>query len=792
MGEVKAQTEWTQSVTDEDAGVTYIFESPVEVGRYWNDDIFVVQNGNDIVIDKITPNSSIGDNGRVINGASIQPGDSQWDQGFDSNVYVVDYNSELNVDPAQTEVSLVISENDFPDGLSLVKAVSNTSENVTNRTSISDYSILTIVSSIPAENAFRPSVSSKSKESKYSLTDLSLAAFKDLPMIDELSNPKDFFHYTDSTIQSWHTTGSWSRGLYANNDFNEYGDYRLDDMVNAFLTLHSDASPADKLKLLSAFVQMGLDYNGTYESGERWPEGTKTTDVKPLMLIAGMALYDENIKANVEGRSIFDNAQQYVYGDENIAGLTAFNSGSTKKSQFGQNYNEDQIGLPEWVPHQYSSGTPDISSDGYRGINSDHVAALSLFVEMIGDGEGREVWGNEAFFDYGDRSYYFYQHDDAPFLGAHSPTKTWKWFYENFADSYRLDGKWKGRPEIITNLSIVYENNSVSLILPEYYSDNGSPIVRTDIRFSSDGENWTEVIDYKSGEEVHGLRADTFYYFQARHVNELGQANWSFNKFDITNQKFYEELLKLDLDIVPNEYDFDWIRYDRPGHYIELLKSFLDGVDEMPVIELLEDVMTGVIFTSDLSSDTPNDTGKGESDDLTNIFLGTSQSDKLIGGKLKDSIFGKGGDDLVIGRSANDIILGGEGNDEIRGGAGSDEIRGGKDSDSLNGGIGDDFLYGGAGDDVLYGNEGSDALKGKKGNDIFIFSSGIDTIIDFDRFGDDKIDLRSVDVVGSVEDLFENHLQQAGENVEIVISPINKTVLLDTDLGDLSASDFLL
>ena len=69
----RAATELVTQVTHEATGVTYHFAEPVEVGYYWNGDIFVVNNGKDIVIESITPESNPLGDARVMNGAVLQP-----------------------------------------------------------------------------------------------------------------------------------------------------------------------------------------------------------------------------------------------------------------------------------------------------------------------------------------------------------------------------------------------------------------------------------------------------------------------------------------------------------------------------------------------------------------------------------------------------------------------------------------------------------------------------------------------------------------------------------------------
>lgn len=196
-----------------------------------------------------------------------------------------------------------------------------------------------------------------------------------------------------------------------------------------------------------------------------------------------------------------------------------------------------------------------------------------------------------------------------------------------------------------------------------------------------------------------------------------------------------------------------------------------------------------------------------------NDFLyGERGADSLFGGDGDDSLFGGNGHDRLYGDDGNDRLLGGHDDDRLYGGRGQDRMYGndgldrlyggssadimigGNDRDYLNGGIGNDRLYGGNGFDQLYGNAGNDLMVGGSGSDDFIFKSGQgDNIIrDFDALdnGEDII-LRGVTAITSYSDLAANHMEQSGANVVIDDGQGLTITLVNVDLGDLGARDFL-
>lgn len=132
---------------------------------------------------------------------------------------------------------------------------------------------------------------------------------------------------------------------------------------------------------------------------------------------------------------------------------------------------------------------------------------------------------------------------------------------------------------------------------------------------------------------------------------------------------------------------------------------------------------------------------------MANLGVATELSDILIGGTSDDEILGGGGNDIIDGGSGpdhldggagRDVVLGGSGDDVIgagagrnvlRGGSGDDVVSGGADRDFLRGDTGADALHGHGGDDRLWGDEGNDTLSGGAGDDLLAGGSGDDQMV---------------------------------------------------------------
>lgn len=190
----------------------------------------------------------------------------------------------------------------------------------------------------------------------------------------------------------------------------------------------------------------------------------------------------------------------------------------------------------------------------------------------------------------------------------------------------------------------------------------------------------------------------------------------------------------------------------------------------------------------------------GTGDDSLN---GGLQADNLYGGAGRDTLegedgldrlFGGDGDDLAYGGTGDDGLFGEAGNDLLDGGDGNDRFFGGTGNDTLLGGAGNDEIHGGAGYDTITGGTGNDTITGDFNADIFIFADGYgqDQINDFDALNDfEKIDLSGVSAITGLSDLISDHLSQVGSDAVIDTGGGDRITLINVDISDLDANDFL-
>lgn len=110
----------------------------------------------------------------------------------------------------------------------------------------------------------------------------------------------------------------------------------------------------------------------------------------------------------------------------------------------------------------------------------------------------------------------------------------------------------------------------------------------------------------------------------------------------------------------------------------------------------------------------------------------------------------------------------------------------------MSGNDGVDDIRGCKGHDLIAGGGGNDRLQGNAGDDTFIFGqgSGRDRIVDFDRSGDDSLDLTDFGFA-DFEALSQN-MVQIGDHVLIDLGDGDEILLLNTNILDIEASDFML
>ena len=601
----RAATELVTQVTHEATGVTYHFAEPVEVGYYWNGDIFVVNNGKDIVIESITPESNPLGDARVMNGAVLQPDNDSF-TAFDSSGqpgYYRDYeNFEAhNVDPGKTGQPLVVKYSDHPGGASLVKAVSleDLSE-ARDRSAIEEFSVLTVVAEAPPEGAFRPPVSGTDKTSHYTIDDLDFSKLQNVEILDSQKDISEFDLYKTATFASWTTSGDPARYTHPDKYHDGYGDYQMDAMAYAFMALHSNYSDAEKADLYAALVQTGIDYAGTVQDGKTWwALGGLNNQIKPFVVLAAVGLNSEELaEAADPATNAYSEDKQFRYVDEALIGAENFDWGGNKNPKLGEEYQEGQLGAPEWfIVEDGDRADPSLDA-AYRWINSNNQPVTALVMEMLGDGEGRAVWNNEAYFDYADRIRNIT--DIELYKALHKPHDAWVDFVGAYADQFSTQPDWVGVPEVVSSLEALPNGAGITVRISGPKYDGGSEIIRTDFRYSADRENWETLEDVPDEFAITDLPENSPLFVQARYVNAVGEGPWTGNSFTTSNKNLVAELLNANLITEETiSQNGGAARFTLSEAYKDALRGILDGADNQGELHILENHVEGFIVTGE-------------------------------------------------------------------------------------------------------------------------------------------------------------------------------------------------
>ncbi len=264
------------------------------------------------------------------------------------------------------------------------------------------------------------------------------------------------------------------------------------------------------------------------------------------------------------------------------------------------------------------------------------------------------------------------------------------------------------------------------------------------------------------------------------------------------------------------------------------------GSTNAQTINLVTNVNIGGTANNDTLISIENVIGSNTNGDM---ITGSAGANEIHGLGAADILRGYNGDDFIFGDAGNDFLYGGRGADALDGGAGIDwamyndssagvtvnltgtgengyaqgdtytaienvfgsnfgdtitgdnginKIFGDDGNDSIDGAGGRDNIRGGTGNDTLDGGAGTDGLRGDAGNDVFVFMAGnaLDNVLDFDDFGNDRVDLSSFGFTSYTD--VQAIMGQVGDHVRIDLGGSDVLLLRSTLLADMGADDFIL
>lgn len=381
-------------------GITYQFQQPVQAGQFVNGDWFVV--GPATLVDITPPCTTL--NGRVLNGAMINPDPSTRQHGYDTHMYGGGapqlYIPSLNV-AANLSASnpLVLQPNQ-----ALIKSISHTATQ--SILALSTCSVLTVVAEVPPQGSFRPPYAGDDHIPRYDLGMLDLDA---LQSVAPAANMPAFATVMPTFERPWldHSPGWESRYFHPRLNMPDYGRDLASAFNEAALMCNTNAPLADRQALAIRLVQIGIDVHGNKSNGCWWEgSGGHGSGRKFPILFAGALLHDTamlNTGLAFPSHRTLSGSHTAHFGEDCQTFVVEQTSATQINWGYG-GYTATEIGLPEYGFSHVSWPVNDRVSwtaDSYRlCCTANAWIGGVLCARMMGL---QDAWAHDALFDYMDR-----------------------------------------------------------------------------------------------------------------------------------------------------------------------------------------------------------------------------------------------------------------------------------------------------------------------------------------------------------------------------------------------------
>jgi hypothetical protein len=323
------------------------------------------------------------------NGSIISPKPANV-QGYDSRLK--NYRPELSavfplsLKPGDTLVS-TISNEDQPVQV-MHHAIMWPSEKQ-SALALKTAAVLTVVAEPPPADAFRPSYTGWDGRTLYRARDLQWDRLPALPA--PAGATVDWARYERYLERPWldHTSTWLLQHLGPSENQVNYGREFSRITSEASLMLMLDVPRERKTRLMTGFVQLGIDLQGLASAGRNWSaDGGHWNGRKWPILFAGLMLGDDRFARQAE-KTIFSEDQQTYYG-KGWQGATALYQ-VVYHTQPKQPYEEKP-------PADWSRD--DKLGESYRIVVTGGLPGTALAVQLM---KAKALWNHDAFFDYYDR-----------------------------------------------------------------------------------------------------------------------------------------------------------------------------------------------------------------------------------------------------------------------------------------------------------------------------------------------------------------------------------------------------
>ena len=389
-------------------GITWTFSQPVIAGQFVTGDYYVVGPVTITKIDPAPTNSSPYENGSVVNLPTVNGKsgfDSRLNDGSDQSWW---FDASLRSYPpiALRPGDALVSSISLAQIHSLPEVMRSSDMSASP---VRTVSVLTVLPSAPAADAFRPSYCDR-RQTLYHAGSLQRS------LLPSLAPPNPSATPPLSQFETW-----YRRPWIDTNPFlfdapaeymPSYGQHIAfaDSYASLLLTLNF---PDDqKVNLTNYFVQYGIDLYGCLQAGYGWPAfGGHRSGRKLPIVFAGILLNDDGMKnASATHPDQFGEDMQTVYINRIPGGYQQAWQGATVI--YGGHYGVKADGTPVspglYGPYEQLQPVnwPLINGDEQLG---EAYRRCCTSVSWVGEAlaihilQAESVWNYQAFFDYVDR-----------------------------------------------------------------------------------------------------------------------------------------------------------------------------------------------------------------------------------------------------------------------------------------------------------------------------------------------------------------------------------------------------
>ncbi|MCK5775399.1 MAG: T9SS type A sorting domain-containing protein, partial [Bacteroidales bacterium] len=259
---------------------------------------------------------------------------------------------------------------------------------------IKTISILTSLSEVPPADAFRPTYVGNDKRI-FKLSDVDFDILLDLTPTASMPNWTQFERYFERPWMN-HFDGIWlGQELFPTNMNQPYYGREFARIIGqASLMLNTNATDAQKQKLLIGMLQLGIDLRGIAEMGGNWMQGGGLTSGRKWPILFAYFMFDDPYFKDMPYTAIFHEDTETYYG-KGWAGQAAL-------WQILVHHGERQpymhITPDKWATWDVQNGIAwGTHSENYRlCCNTDAWVGQTLSALLMG---GKEVWNHNAYFD---------------------------------------------------------------------------------------------------------------------------------------------------------------------------------------------------------------------------------------------------------------------------------------------------------------------------------------------------------------------------------------------------------